>query len=195
MRKALYNILRRPTADSTGTSYVRDVVGNKSDSANSGVVGTTKSVIAYLKQLVTRGNGILAVTSNVVSSGIPNNTQTAGAITGAASGSLILEDVIFQSDGVGLAGPTNIELSTDNAKGKTGASAPIFLEAIASFGANLTVSKKDADSSFLPLVLETGKKIYIHGDDAAGSGSGEVDITLIFRPITEGATITEADIT
>ena len=63
----------------------------------------------------------LNVTSTVTSSNIPNNTQTAGAITGAASGDLLLTEISISTDSTGLAAPTNLELSVDNAKGVTGA--------------------------------------------------------------------------
>lgn len=188
----LLDRLRVPTADSSLNTFIKHVLGNKSDAAAAGAVSTTESVMAYIKQLVGRSELIVA-SSNVVSSGIPNNTQTGGAITGAASGDLILEDIIFQTDGTGLAAPTNIEISCDNANGKTGAGAPIVLEPIASFGANLTVSKKDTTHS-LPMILESGKKLYIHGDDAAGTGTGEVNIYMIFRSLTAGASISGADI-
>jgi len=131
----------------------------------------------------------LVVSSVVTSSSIPNNTQTAGAITGAASGDLLLTEICLSQDATGLAGPTNLEFSTDNVKGATGAGAPIFLEAIAALGANTSESKKDATSHTLPLQIESGKKIFIHGDDGAGTGGGVTDITFVFERITQDATI------
>jgi len=136
-----------------------------------------------------------AVTSSVTSSGIPNNTQTGGAITGAATGALLLEEITVSTDSTGLAGPTNIEFSTDNDNGVTGAGAPLAVEVIASFGANKTmVATKDATSHTLPMVIEQGKKLYIHGDDGAGTGSGVAEVTMVFQRIDAGATIAAADI-
>lgn len=132
--------------------------------------------------------------SAVTSSSIPNNTQTAGAITGAAAGALWIEEVVFQCDGTGFAAPTNIELSTDNAKGPTGAGAPIFLEVIGSFGANARVGIEDATSEEFPYYLETGKKVFIHGDDGAGTGAGVCDVIMKWTPETAGATIAGADL-
>lgn len=132
---------------------------------------------------------LFPVTVTVVSSSIPNNTQAAGAITGAASGALILEDILIATDATGIVAPTNLEFSTDNVSGATGAGSPILLEAVAALGANVSESKKDATSHLLPLRLESGKKIFIHGDDAAGTGAGVATITMLFRRETAGATI------
>lgn len=146
-----------------------------------------------LNSFINKGRTAIVAKATVVSSGIPNNTQTGGAITGAANKDLILEDIIFQTDGTGLAAPTNIEISCDNVNGKTGAAAPLVLEPVGSFGANLITSKRDT-THFLPMLLESGKKLYIHGDDAAGTGAGEVEITMIFRAAEKGASIDGADI-
>ena len=47
-----------PTADTTDNAQVRDVVGNKTDAAADGVVSTTESLVAYIKQLVGQDKGI-----------------------------------------------------------------------------------------------------------------------------------------
>jgi hypothetical protein len=135
-----------------------------------------------------------STTSVVESNDIPDNNQVGGAITGAASGTLLLTDIIVNTDATGWATPTNIEFSTDNAFGNTGADLPVFVEVIASFGTNLTVSKKDATSHTLPVIIESGKKVFIHGDDAAGTGAGYGKVTLVFQRLTAGATITAADL-
>lgn len=168
--------------------------------------GTDKSVIdalgmtgaarlaAAAGQLATANGTLLIVTSNVTSSSIPNNTQAGGAITGASAGALVLEEILVNTDATGWATPTNIEFSIDNANGKTGAAAPIALEATAAFGANASESKKDFTSHSLPVLLETGKKVYIHGDDNAGTGAGVGNVTLIFRRAADGATIVAANL-
>lgn len=174
---------------------LRRLFGSKSDATTAGAVTAITPLMSYVKQLVTAAvsGNIIVAEATVVCSGIPNNTQTGGAITGAASGNLLIEDIIFETDSTGLAAPTNIEISVDNVSGLTGAAAPLLLEGIASFGANLTVSKKDT-TYFIPFTLETGKKIFIHGDDAAGTGTGEVRITIVARAISVGATLAGADI-
>lgn len=136
----------------------------------------------------------LLVQSDVTSSSIPNNTQTAGAITGASSGTLLLIDIYVNTDSTGLATPTNIEFTVDNANGLTGAAAPIALESIAGLGASKCWNATtDATSHNLPLYLETGKKVFIHGDDAAGTGAGHAYITLLFQRISDSATIAGND--
>lgn len=130
---------------------------------------------------------VLSVT--VTSSDIPNNTQTAGALTGAASGALLVEGMVIETGATGLAGPTNIEISTDNVKGLTGAGAPNVTTAISGLGANKTVNIRDASGEVVPFVLESGKKIYIDGDDGAGTGAGTARITFYGRRITANASL------
>lgn len=142
----------------------------------------------------TEGGSLFFVTSSVTSSQIPNNTQTGGAITAAADGAVVIEDILINTDGTGLAGPTNLEFSTDNTDGATGAGAPIFLEAISALGANATESKKDATSTLLPYRLEDGAKVYIHGDDGAGTGAGVATVTLVCRRVADGASLVGVDL-
>lgn len=133
------------------------------------------------------------VVKSFTSSSIPNNTQTGGALTGASSGTLVLEQIILQTDGTGVAGPTNVEISTDNTKGLTGAGGPSALVAVSGLGANKTiVVGYGAANENLPLYLESGKKLYIHGDDAAGTGAGVVDVIMIYRRVSDNATIAAA---
>lgn len=193
--------MRRAANNSTLNNFMRDVVGSKADTAATGAVTSTDSMMAYVKQLVTslvaieaKPGDVIVATSTVVSSGIPNNTQTGGAITAAASGDILVEDIIFNTNGTGLANPTNIEISSDNTNGLTGAGGPIFVEVIASFGANKSVSKKDATSHGFPFVLKSGKKLFIHGDDAAGTGAGTAVITIVGKALTVGASLTGANI-
>ena len=136
---------------------------------------------------------VVAIQSNVTSSSIPNNAQT-GPITVASTGVWILEEIITETDAVGWAAPANIEFSTDNAFGLTGAAAPIGLEAMAAFAANLTNSSKDWTTSALPCTIEAGSVIYIHGDTLAGTGTGDGNVTMILRRVTAGATIAAVDL-
>lgn len=181
----------------TGTSLPAQINACRTD-VNSVLVDTGTTIPAQIADVNTN---ILAsigtyfsTTSVVESNDIPDNNQVGGAITGAASGTLLLTDIIVNTDATGWATPTNIEFSTDNAFGNTGADLPVFVEVIASFGTNLTVSKKDATSHTLPVIIESGKKVFIHGDDAAGTGAGYGKVTLVFQRLTAGATITAADL-
>ena len=59
-----------PTADAATNTVERDVVGNKTDAAVT-AVGTTKSVVAYSKGILTQANAIKTKTDN-----LPANTAT-----------------------------------------------------------------------------------------------------------------------
>lgn len=137
----------------------------------------------------------LVITKTITSSDIPDDGGGGPLdepLTGAASGSLVLEEIIMQTDGTGLVNPTTIQVVCDNAKGLTGATVPLWDEATANLGANATINNALADVNNLPIVLESTKKLYINGDDGAGTGGGTVDVTMIFRRITAGATIAAA---
>ena len=87
-----------------------------------------------------------------------------------------------------LTGPTNLEFSTNNVYGKTGAGAPVGLVATATVTANTTQKGTGfAAGAMVPFVLESTKKLYIHGDDAAGTSAGNVKITVIGRGLAAGA--------
>lgn len=187
------------TDGSTVTDSAVSVLGaigadnNNNAFASTSVVGNADgSVLERLEYLSTKSGSPLIITKTFTSSAIPNNTQAGGALTGAASGALVLEKIILQTDSTGVAAPTNLEISTDNAKGLTGAGAPNVTTAVSALGANKTVVLQDASGEVLPLYLESGKKLYIDGDDAAGTGAGTVDVIMYFRRVTDGATIAAA---
>jgi len=165
------------------------------DVLRNGTGGTEPGTNLSIVDLINGSGSYIVVTSSVTSSQIPNNTQTAGAITGASSGGLVLIDIYANTDSTGLAGPTNFEISCDNAAGQTGAAAPLVLEAAGGLGADTSwAASSDATTEYLPVYLETGKKLYIHGDDAAGTGAGVVTITMVFQRVTNSATIAGADL-
>ncbi|KKN14942.1 hypothetical protein LCGC14_0991010 [marine sediment metagenome] len=156
---------------------------------------TTDSLEAIgVKTTLTQSRLQFITVSNVQSDAIPNNTQTAGEITGAASGDLWLEEVAFQCDAVGWAVGTNIELSVDNVYGPNTADLPIYLEVMGSFGATNWVGLADATSHSFPLLLESGKIVYIHADDNAPTGTGKCTVAFKWTPVAAGATIAPADL-
>lgn len=187
--KGLIGLHGVPTADASTNTFMRDVVGIKTDAAVT-AVGTVASIMAYVKGLVAPIGSQFALSIAVTSSAIPNNTQTAGAITDAASAAMLIEDIIFETDNTGVAGPTNLELTTDNAKGLTGAAAPNILQAVSGLGANKSVvARVTSTTKVLPFVLESGKKLYLDGDDGAGTGAGVLRITLVGRRLAAGASL------
>lgn len=125
----------------------------------------------------------------VTSSNIPNNTQAAGGLLATVTGTMILERIILQTDSTGIAAPTNLEFSTDNAKGLTGAGAPNATVAVSALGANKTVNVFDAANEVVPIYFETGKKLYVHGDNAAGTGAGTMDVIMYFRRVSADASV------
>ena len=129
------------------------------------------------------------VVVDVNSSLLPNGTQSSAAITGASSGILVLEDISISTDSTGFAGPTSIEFTTDNTYGATGANAFIMVEAVSALGANVSWISSDATSSAMPMQIESGSVIYLHGDDGAGTGAKIQKVLLYFRRVTAGATI------
>lgn len=187
--KGIVNWLTVPTADVSTNAAAKDVIGNKADAAVV-AVGAVASIIAYIKGLVKPIGSQFVLSISVTSSAIPNNTQTAGAFTGAASGALLIEDIIFETNSTGIAGPTNLEITTDNVSGLTGADAPNILQAVSALGANKTVvCRVDSATKKLPFVLESGKKLFIDGDDGAGTGAGTARITIVARRLAAEATI------
>lgn len=153
--------------------------------------------VAASAGMLSAANGTrFTTTSSVRSDEIPNNTQTAGDITAASTGgALILHQIIAQCDGTGWATPTNLEFSTDNAAGVTGVVTPIVLEVVASFGINKTfIATIDGTTKLLPMVLESGKKMFLHGDDAAGTGAGICSVYLHWERAADGANVVAADL-
>lgn len=182
----------------SGTTYVSSVakfnwtstaLGYNADGETGDVIGTSGT--SGPSSVGTE----FSITSNVSSANLPNNTQTGGAITTACSGTLLVKEIISQVNAVSFAGPTNIEISTDNASGLTGADGPNVVSVIANFAANKTmVATVNGTTKQLPFVLENGSKLYIHGDDAAGSGGGGALVYTVFQRLTAGATIANADV-
>jgi len=137
----------------------------------------------------------LVVTSTVISSGIANNAQTS-PITTAAQGALILDDYIITCNGTGFAGATNLELSVDNANGASRTAAtPFGTILIGDVGANDTlIASRVFGAAAAILTLESGKKVYLHGDDHEGTGAGICTVDLVFTRARNDATISAVNL-
>jgi len=109
---------------------------------------------------------------------------------------LIIDDILVTCDATGWATPTNIEFTLDNANGKNrGVATPMLAIAVATFGANTTFSmlaNAAIPGSFAH--LESGKKIYVNGSDAAGTGAGTCTVDMIFTRATADATISGVNV-
>lgn len=74
-----YVITAAPAADSTADVTMSDVLGNKADAAVA-AVGTTASLMAYLKSLLNSGPATVATGAAVISNGLALFTVTGGPI-------------------------------------------------------------------------------------------------------------------
>lgn len=195
-------LVAAPTADSlaafiaSGGTALGTELGDSASLIDAVGFDGVARVTATAGMLSAANGTTFTTTSSVRSDEIPDNTQTAAAITAASSGgALILHQVIAQCDATGWANPTNFEFSTDNAAGVTGIVTPIVLEVAASFGANKTfIATIDGTTKILPMVLETGKKMFVHGDDAAGTGAGICSVYLHWERAADGANVAAADL-
>ena len=120
---------------------------------------------------------------------IPNNTQSAaGLLATARGGDIMIEDIIWQRGATSFTTPTNYEFTTDNTAGLTGADAPQGVAVRAKFAANATsILSLDGTTKQVPFILESGKKLYIHGDDNTTGAGGTTDFYIKYRPIDNNA--------
>ena len=134
---------------------------------------------------------VFVVKKTITSSAI---TTSAQSLTTAATGELLIEQIIVKTDATGLAGATNLEILSDNAKGQVN----IAVAAVSGLGANKTkvmVGGSDdstTDDNFFEItgrgtVLEAGKKLQFIGTSSAGTGAGTVDVYVTFRRLAQGA--------
>nr|NIV11640.1 hypothetical protein [Fodinibius sp.] len=106
-------------------------------------------------------------------------------ISGVATGELNVEAVTLKTDATGLAGGTNFQLKSDNARGN-----PIFAEeTVANLGANVTLDMETFSAAAFKTVIENGKKLQVQSTVGDCTGTGEIDIYIKFSRVTAGATI------
>lgn len=131
-----------------------------------------------------------------------NVTVAQKALTGAATGDLIVEKVIFQTDATGLAGMTNFELGVS---GETyGPNLPV-VEAASNLGASVvrqcpnpsTFADTTNDTGMtvtaaVPFVLQAGDSLQYSGSVVAGTGAGVVLIAIKFYRVADNADIVSA---
>lgn len=150
-----------------------------------------------VKHMVRRSAGAtfwrkITVTSSSI------KTATKLAISTAATGDLAILQVIVKTDSTGLAGGTNFQLLSSNAKGV----ANILVETIANLGANtqkvLSAGNADTDTTTsdatpsvtsLIGVLEAGKVLQVQNSASDGTGAGTIDIYVKFERVVENADV------
>ena len=125
----------------------------------------------------------------IADNAVPNNSQAAGGLVATATGGACwVEEVVVEKDSTAFAGPTNLELSSDNTYGPTGAADLHASNIITALGGNGRVKMSAGGVvAKLPFVLGSGKKLYVHGDDAAGTSAGNLQVTVIGRALAAGA--------
>lgn len=123
------------------------------------------------------------ISSNIIVAGVD--------VTGvAAGGEIAIEDWIVKTNGIGLAGGTNFELTTNNARGEVAAG--FGVETVANLGALKTVDKAGATVTGQNTVLEVGKKVIAECTVAPCTGAGTIDVYLKCRRLAAGATLVAA---
>ena len=126
-------------------------------------------------------------------------TTSAQNLTTAATGRLMIKNIVVKTDATGLAGGTNFVIASGNVKGPVN----LFVETIANLGANITKSLSAGHTTgdlttgnpnptvtANATILEAGKRITYNNTAAVGTGAGTIDIAIQFEVVDNGATIT-----
>ena len=163
-------------------------IGTLTNAGGTATLGGILGDVANIS-IASRLDSATKLTTIVNGTTIPNNIQAAaGLLATATGGAVLIEEIIWQRGADNFAGPTNYEFSTDNANGLTGAAGPNGVALLAKFNANKTgILSLDGATKQIPFVLESGKKLYIHGDDAATSAGGATDFYIKYRRLAAGA--------
>lgn len=163
-------------------------IGTLTNSGGTATLGSILGDVANI-DIATRLDSATKKTTIADGTTIPNNSQAAaGLLATATNGAVLIEDIIWQRGADNFVGPTNYEFSTDNVAGLTGAAAPNGVALLAKFNAAKTgILSIDGATKQVPFVLESGKKLYIHGDDAATSGGGTTDFYIKYRRLAANA--------
>lgn len=102
-----------------------------------------------------------------------------------ATGELAIDNIIVKSDATGLAGGTNFQILTNNAKGL----ANILVETVANLGTNKTIDLNNASVTKIRSSIETTKALQVQSTVGACTGSGTIDIIVAARRVTAGAVL------
>lgn len=160
---------------------------------NTGGTATLGGILGDVKNISVASQLMDGYKKTTIADGttIPNNTQAAaGLLATATGGDILIEEIIWQRGATNFVGPTNYEFTTDNVAGLTGAAAPNGVALLAKFNANKTgILSIDGATKQIPFVLESTKKLYIHGDDAVTSAGGTTDFYIKYKRLAAGATL------
>ncbi|MFH1634570.1 MAG: hypothetical protein ABIG63_11270 [Chloroflexota bacterium] len=106
----------KATVNGTADADWIDVIGLKADTAATGAVGTTKSIVAYLKQLVTDLLTLIAGTAIGMPFSITKTLTptTAGTTLVTATGSMLIDEISIQAIAGETTGITDIFVTTND---------------------------------------------------------------------------------
>jgi hypothetical protein len=170
------------------TAAIQSSIGTLS---NTGGTATLGGILGDVKNISVAESLMDGYKKTTIADGttIPNNSQAAaGLLATATGGDIFVEEIIWQRGADNFVGPTNYEFSTDNVDGLTGAAAPNGVAILAKFNAATTgILSIDGTTKQLPFVLESTKKLYIHGDDAATSAGGTTNFYIKYKRLSAGA--------
>ena len=170
---------------------VSSVITKLGAMTNTGGTATLTGIIGDLYNIDMATRLIDAVKKTTIADGttLTNNTQVAaGLLATATNGDCLIEEIGFNRGATNFTGPTNLEFTTDNVAGLTGVDAPVGVLPLADFNANKTiVLSLDGATKQLPFILESGKKLYIHGDDAAVGAGGSTDFFIKYKRMASNA--------
>ncbi len=114
---------------------------------------------------------------------------TAGAnLTTTAIGPLYVENILVACDSGTITTATNLEVLTNNVYGP----AILYSEAIANLTANQASDLFTASVAKQRTVIENGKLLTFASTGATAGGTGHITITVVFRRMADGASITTA---
>lgn len=122
------------------------------------------------------------VSSAVVTGGVD--------VTGLVQGDdVYIEDIIFETDGTGLATGTNFTIEKDGGSGVL----TFFSETVANLGANKTEALSTGSVvSSTGTVLEAGQKLVAKSTGAHCDGTGTITLYIKCRRITPGSNLLAA---
>lgn len=191
---AVAALLTVPTADVVTNTNERDVIGNKTDAAVT-AVGTTKSIAAYAKGLVTMNTVQSADATNNAFAGdvVGNKTDAAVSVVGTTKSlmayikglinfSFSIPQCVEKSDGAVLSGDDDLFVITGG---------PIQILQIVgivttSIGAGTTNAKLTITTTEPAATVDMNAAAVDIDADAAGTSYRSINTTAIFTPVTAG---------
>ncbi len=120
----------------------------------------------------------------ITSSSITTSPQDLTTV--ATGGDMVIENIILETDGTGLAGGTNFQILKNGGEGLA-----IFMsETVGNLGANKTVDSFSASIAKQRSTIKVGQKLQFDNTVGAGTGGGTIKVTIVLFRAIAGANIT-----